>query len=706
MNSDTSSEAESISTATGYKIGAFSLYLGPKILTLNGEEISLEPKVFDVLAYLCANHSHYVSIQELHENVWLGRVVSDAAVRRSVSKLRFILALDEEQEQYIKSAHKRGYILDCDVSVLDDAEPTLTRSSSAKLKVGKNNWYKKQKFGIAAATIITAFFLSYLWWGDVQFNSPLASVNSAQTNIIDYPGEKSHVAMSKDEKRLAFAGKVVSYQGYQLFIKDLVSKEIQQLTFDENNVVRLAFSADQEHLVYIDMTPGQSKLKQIALGKGGLKEQAQILVDDFFILSDLAIVPDGSGIVFNGMQDKTLTSQTFFYEFATQQVKELVTDFSANAHDYKVALSQNGEHLAVVTTLNYPDEQRITIYNMENRKVLNRFYHDKHVFEMKWLDDQSILLLDDHCISKIEFDTGKKELVKLNDRKRMRSFEVLDSGELVALKQTNAGTLFLEVDSNGFNLSSQNIIAHNDDTLEQAVFFGDANAKLYLRKKDEAYRLTVTNNDGQHETEILTTSLELQVLDVADDASEILITLDGLLALLDVKSNEITYIESDPQALFFDGVLSSQDRAVFYGVKTRNDWSIKRYDRVIGERQIVANGFKSAREYSNGFVLINEDGEFYTSDSQFANITPLKQAVLLDSGTLWFVRNDVLFWSEFNGNSISFSTLNLNDGRKDIAKFDGSQFSTQFDIDPSGQRALLKGLKFPETQVTMLDLEL
>lgn len=704
MNSEPQSMVEVKSPVSGYQVGAFVLYLGPRMLTLRGEEISLEPKVFDVLVYLCANHNHYVSIQELHDNVWEGRIVSDAAVRRSVSKLRSILSLDTEIEQYVKSAHKRGYILDCELSILYEQTPPPIRQSASHLKVGKGNWNRKQYVAILSATLISAVLLSYILWHNADSRPPIFDIAKAPTNIIDYPGEKSHVALSKDETLLAFAGKVVSYQGFQLFVKELSTEAITQLTFDERNVVRVAFSANQEQLVYIDMTPGNSRLKQLAISPVTSSNEPEILVDNFYILSDLSIMPDGTGIVFNGMEDKTQSSQTYFYDYATAKVSELITDFSENAHDYKAELSDDGAYLAVITALNYSQEQRITVYNMENQKIVNRYYHDKHIFEMKWLDDEALLLLDEYSINVIDFGTGKKELVKLNDRKRMRSFDVLRSGDLVTLIQTNAGSLFLEVDSEDFNLSTQNIVAHNDETLEQVLFFGDANDKLYLRKKDDTYRLTVKKHTNQTENEILKTSLELKLFDVARDAREVLIALDGLLALLDVKTNAITYIEPDRQTLLFDGMLSSQTGIVFYGAKTRNGWSIKRYNANTGERKTVAEGFKSVREYSEGFVLITELGEFYTSDPGFNNISPLNQAVPLDSETLWFVRNDRLFWSEFNGKSISFANLDLIDGQKLVSSFDGSQFSTDFDIDPSGQRALLKGRKFPETQVTLLDL--
>ena len=74
------------------------------------QRITLEPKVFEVLCYLMQHRDRYVSLTELHDAVWQGRVVSDTAVRRAVSKLRTVLQdNDLQQPQFVRSGMKRGY---------------------------------------------------------------------------------------------------------------------------------------------------------------------------------------------------------------------------------------------------------------------------------------------------------------------------------------------------------------------------------------------------------------------------------------------------------------------------------------------------------------------------------------------------------------------------------------------------------------------
>ena len=74
-------------------------------------EVRAEPKVCELLYYLYLHRERYVPLSELHDELWRGRVVSDTAVRRTISKLRTLLGEDGSQQGFIRSLSKRGYKL-------------------------------------------------------------------------------------------------------------------------------------------------------------------------------------------------------------------------------------------------------------------------------------------------------------------------------------------------------------------------------------------------------------------------------------------------------------------------------------------------------------------------------------------------------------------------------------------------------------------
>jgi DNA-binding winged helix-turn-helix (wHTH) protein len=77
-------------------------------LRLRGEEVALQPRAFEVLAYLINNRSRVVDKDELLETLWPGVIVTDSSLQRAVSLARSALrsgGLDDA----IRTYAKRGY---------------------------------------------------------------------------------------------------------------------------------------------------------------------------------------------------------------------------------------------------------------------------------------------------------------------------------------------------------------------------------------------------------------------------------------------------------------------------------------------------------------------------------------------------------------------------------------------------------------------
>ena len=90
-------------------LGEYTLDLKQGLLLKQQQEVAIEPKAFALQLYLYQQRERYVSLEELHQQVWADRVVSDSAVRSCIKKLRTVLDdHDVSQPRYIKSVSKRG----------------------------------------------------------------------------------------------------------------------------------------------------------------------------------------------------------------------------------------------------------------------------------------------------------------------------------------------------------------------------------------------------------------------------------------------------------------------------------------------------------------------------------------------------------------------------------------------------------------------
>ncbi|OGT58617.1 MAG: hypothetical protein A3E01_03890 [Gammaproteobacteria bacterium RIFCSPHIGHO2_12_FULL_63_22] len=96
-------------TAPAYRFGRFELHPARRELLLDGQPVELQPKVFELIAYLVDNRDRAVEKNELLDAVWPRQVVTDAALSRCVMKARRALLDDVADSKMILTVHGRGF---------------------------------------------------------------------------------------------------------------------------------------------------------------------------------------------------------------------------------------------------------------------------------------------------------------------------------------------------------------------------------------------------------------------------------------------------------------------------------------------------------------------------------------------------------------------------------------------------------------------
>ena len=91
-------------------------------LSREGTEISLEPKVMDLLAFLAAREGRVATKAEIIEGVWDGRFVVESVLTRAVSLLRKALGDSARRPSYVETIPRRGYRVVAPVRWLEPEE--------------------------------------------------------------------------------------------------------------------------------------------------------------------------------------------------------------------------------------------------------------------------------------------------------------------------------------------------------------------------------------------------------------------------------------------------------------------------------------------------------------------------------------------------------------------------------------------------------
>jgi DNA-binding winged helix-turn-helix (wHTH) protein len=89
--------------------GEFELDLEGFELRAHGRLLPLQPKVFDVLAYLAARRGRMIGKSELVAAIWPGVVVGPSSLTRAIREVRRALGDDAAEPRIIQTVRARGY---------------------------------------------------------------------------------------------------------------------------------------------------------------------------------------------------------------------------------------------------------------------------------------------------------------------------------------------------------------------------------------------------------------------------------------------------------------------------------------------------------------------------------------------------------------------------------------------------------------------
>lgn len=105
-----------------YNFGNFTLDDERLELRCEGQLISIEPQVFDVLRHLIKNCDRVVTRDELVDEIWDGRFISEAALSSRIHDARAAVGDSGRAQEFIKTIHGRGFRFVADVTAYKAAE--------------------------------------------------------------------------------------------------------------------------------------------------------------------------------------------------------------------------------------------------------------------------------------------------------------------------------------------------------------------------------------------------------------------------------------------------------------------------------------------------------------------------------------------------------------------------------------------------------
>lgn len=173
-------------------------------LTRGGVEQALEPKAFAVLALLVGSPGRVFSRDEILDEIWGHRHVTQSVLNRIMSMLRQALGEDAQHPRRLRTVHGVGYRFDLPQAAASAPAPGPTTPSSMGGKEAER--VRRPGFGItvAAAAIATILIVSVAWLlrgGDDSNPSSERVVVAIQPSLAVLPF--ADLSESRDQEYLA-----------------------------------------------------------------------------------------------------------------------------------------------------------------------------------------------------------------------------------------------------------------------------------------------------------------------------------------------------------------------------------------------------------------------------------------------------------------------------------------------------------------------
>ena len=151
-------------TAEVYQIAEFELDVQRMELRKNGQPLAIQPLVFDVLRYLVQRRERVVLKDELFDDIWPRRVVTESTLTARIKTARQLLGDDGHSQHMIRTVHGRGFQFVGPVRVVseDDKRPAAIPTAIRFVSVRGDVKLAVAKTGSGPALVKVANWLTHV----------------------------------------------------------------------------------------------------------------------------------------------------------------------------------------------------------------------------------------------------------------------------------------------------------------------------------------------------------------------------------------------------------------------------------------------------------------------------------------------------------------------------------------------------------------
>lgn len=602
-----------------FLIGQLTFDPGSRELSSATETLYLEPQAYQLLSLFIAADQGQLSRDQMIEQLWAGRVVSESAINKSVSLLRKAFAQLDPATPYIETLPKVGYRL-CqsvtpEVTEMSEKAETVQHAvnSPAEPAIEVETTTAVHTAVVKSSGLKTKLILGVLWTAPLLFFVLWFFITLAPepeklpTPYINEPvpvshaqGVESNLSLSRDGSKLLYFS--TEAEKLQLILQQQASKK--QLLSEDINLVTAALSPDGLQVLWAKQQQQGCVVEWFLIEAPDQKKTVAQCSTDSVV--KIAWQNDSQGFYLRDRADKTQPYALSRYRLDTMAKEKITNPLSAESPTGELAFaeSDDGKRLAV---LRYLENQQTLLFILDSSSfaVLKQKTLPLQATNIDWLAGQ-LLLSKGAELLQYNADTDQLEFLFYTGR-TVQSLAVVNQQIYYADYELDADIWQHDLNANTARIR---IGSSKVDRMPRVNHKGDL-AFLSQRSDKEQIWLQPA---GQNEYQLadLPGSPAFVRLQWSPDGESLLFSKDGALWQLMVASGQSRVLVAPDKQVEVANWMED-GTGIIYSSKQSGDWQLWQLDlKTAASKQLTQQGGYSGYLVKDQlyFSKFHQDGLF------------------------------------------------------------------------------------------------
>lgn len=608
-----------------------------KLVKLDNQGDVIETAELDNLCqkamnYLLANAGRLITRDELLNDVWGVRDVSDGRISRVIRVLRVTLGDDTKEPRYIETIPKRGFRFIAPIEVFEVKqaahEPVMSESAAiaeaeivSTVEQQSDFIHKPANKKPVVIILLVAIVLIIAAVAAYQLaQNGHTTRYSRFTPLSSLPGSEQFVDATGDGNYLVYVYRPANSPEEQLILQQRNNgRKTQLMKVNGELLSGPQFSPDGLSIVYQRQVFGQScEIRQLTLDEERrivLKDQVLTFCNKKNFRSRMSWSPDGRYLVYQDFQEDSQNIALMLYPFSGGKVERLTLPPATSRGDILAVFASDSDHLAFVRDVAQTTGQIWMMSLTEREPKMLYQPKDRYPAGLAWIEQDTKLLFPgaQHQINQLDVSNRQVSARAIADAPA-RDLVILPDGTLIASVGENwqvrlmRSTNPVHADSLVHESDGELI---SDSLFEENPIAGQPDAVVSRRSGLQTVSLRFSDGSHQQLAEFAS-DFFINEFDYAPDGKRLLVGHANNLWLLESDKAPVQISLAEERV----GLASwgADSRFIYYFISRQGHWLLQKFDVTSGKTSQVSDRFDFYQEASDGSYKVWRDvtnGNFY-----------------------------------------------------------------------------------------------